>query len=134
MSGIRDRLRENRVRALPAETSLLGKVWFREPSGADWIRIRQLFTAVAQGGSKQVHLYLVVPLLLCEESGDLVFPDYEKGVAEMQALRAEALAEITSACMDVTGVGKLLSRGVEGAEKNSLASPISDSLSASPAI
>lgn len=133
MSDIRDRIRGNRVRALPAETSLIGKVWFREPSGTDWLRIRQLFATVKDAGSKSVDLYLLVPLLLCNESGELVYASYEDGIKDLQATRGDALAELTAACMDVTGVGKMLARGIETAEKNSSASPSSDSLSDSPA-
>lgn len=132
MSEILDRLRAHRVKVSPAETQALGTVYFRDPSGTDWVRIQQLFRAVSGAGSDAVPGYLIVPLLMCEESGDLVFDNYDEGVAELSKLTPDALRQLTDACLDVTGIGALLRSGVETAEKNSSASPSSVSPTVSP--
>ena len=124
MSTPIERLRANRVKVHRVETRHSGEQFFRDPSGADWLRINQLFEASKRAGQSTVQRFLIVPLLLCQDAdGELAFPDYEIGVRELQSLSKDALLEITNACFDVTGLGQLLHRGEETAEKNSSASP-----------
>jgi hypothetical protein len=92
--------------------------WVREPSGTDWILIQQLDAAVRANGGAEAKLpgYAVVPLLLCDEAGQQVFPDYEKGMAYVRSLRSDALAELVDFALKLTGLAKL---SVEEAEKKS---------------
>lgn len=105
--------------------------WIREPSGTDWISIKQLDAAIrASGGEKaKVPGFAVVPLLLCDQAGKQVFPDYEEGMAYVRSLRSDALAELVDFTLKLSGLANL---SVEEAEKKSSASPTSDSLTASP--
>lgn len=112
------RLRQHRVAPVSADVEGLGTVYFRKPSGADWVRIQQLFATVRSGGGKSVPHYLIVPLLWCDADGTKLFPNYEAGVAELDQIDGAILGPLADACMRVTGVGDLLRRGTETAEKN----------------
>lgn len=109
----------------------LVSAWVREPSGTDWVSIKQIDAAIkASGGDKaNVPGYAIVPLLLCDENGEQAFPDYEKGMAYIRTLRSDALAELVDLMFEATGLKTL---SIETAEKKSSASPTSDSLSDSP--
>lgn len=116
---IRERLAAHIVKTHRVELPLTGVNYFRDPSGADWIRVLQLMESMQRAGNSTVPRYLFVPILLCKESGALEFPDYQEGVNFLQTLKADALAELGDACFDRTGLGELLSRGAENAEKKS---------------
>jgi hypothetical protein len=105
--------------------------WVREPSGTDWISIKQLDASVRASGGKDAKLpgFAVVPLLLCDEGGKQVFPDYEEGMNYVRSLRSDALAELVNFTLKLSGLATL---SVEEAEKKYSASPTSDSPSASP--
>lgn len=129
MSDALSRLRANRVKVHRVDLPLSGEQYFREPSATDWVRVQQLFAAAQKSGGPKATVaeYTLVPLLYCNQDGVLIFSDWEAGVNEMRALTHDALVEITAACMEVTGLRKLLRKGEETAEKNSVASPNSGS-------
>lgn len=117
-AGIRTLLDGFRVKLHRVESPLLGReLYFRDPSGTDYITIARLRSAVV-GDRKDTDLpgWLVVPLLLCDQEGKLVFPDFEDGVSYFKSLSAEALREVTQLCLQATGLGEAT---VENAEKKS---------------
>jgi hypothetical protein len=96
------------------------EMFFREPSATDYMLLQQLLVGLQRAGAKTLDESMVVPLVLCkDESGALLFPDYTEGVQAIQRLEAKAQVEIMEACLRVTGLGDLLKRGVENAEKKS---------------
>ena len=114
---IRALLDRFRVKVHRVESTLMGEIYFRDPSGTDYITISRLRAAV-NGDNKEQDLpgWLIVPLLLCDASGKLVFSEFEEGVAYFKSLTADALREVTHHCLTTTSLGEL---SVENAEKKS---------------
>ena len=84
------------VRVHSAVGEIVGEVFFREPSGADLVKINRLQRMLGDSGVTSTPSYLALPFLLCkDESGVPQFDDYDEGLRYIERLHPGALGELT---------------------------------------